>query len=189
MLDRSERYRATVLSLRGQLLYAQGRYDEAARMFERAQAAGAHGGIAKDAAPEAALLQGLSLYRSGEFARARRSLRQASRADLDPSLTLATRQLNAAAENADTPLFEFELGVGYEYDSNVPLVDDNLVLPEDLPTKDDGRFVLEPRLRFTPLRTSRLEAGMATTNYFSFQDRLTEFDLSSYQVGAFANYR
>jgi Tfp pilus assembly protein PilF len=183
-LERDPEYRASALSLRGQMLYDQGRYQDAAAMFQRAREAGASD------APEAALLEGLSLYRAGQWARSRAALRQSARIDLDPSLSLAMRQLEAQLqEQRGAKRWEFELSAGYEYDSNVGLFQSGVTLPSDVSQRGDGRFVLEPRGRLFLLRNQTFEAGVGTTNYFSFQSKLSEFDLDSYQVGAFANWR
>ena len=154
-------------------------------MFEQARQAGAA------EAPESALLEGLSLYRAGQWARSRAALRQAAGIDLDPSLNLALRQLQARLQEQrrGPRLFELELSAGYEYDSDVGLFEEGVTLPQDVSHRDDGRFVLEPRARLNLIRSDRLTAGLSTTNYFSFQSRLSQFDIDSYQVGAFVNYQ
>jgi hypothetical protein len=113
-------------------------------------------------------------------------MRQAAGIDLDPSLSVAARQLQ---EQDLHRRLQFDISAGYEYDSNVGLFQEGIATPRDIPHRDDGRFVIEPRARFSIIQNDKVDAGVSTTNYFSYQSTLSDFDVSSYQVGAFFNYQ
>lgn len=173
----------TTAYLRGQLAYAKGDYKSAASAFAEVHARGG------DEAGAAGLYEGLSYVQLKQLNRAQAALRDVGRIERDPSVAAASRALDSSIDvnTGRTRPFRLQMAVGYEWDSNVTLIDSGTIVPAR--HKQDGRFVLQPQASYSPIRTERVEAGIDTTNYFAFQTLDNNFDIASYQVGAFGNFR
>lgn len=180
VLKRDPSSAANAMALEGEILYAQGNYSAAANDFSKARAGGADLG-------STAVLQGLSYLWLGDLQRSHAAFQQANELQLDPSLLIASRQLAAATAPPINKPWQVHLSLGYEYDTNVALFDEGIALPSDISRHGDGRAVLEPSASYSLINNQKFDIGIATENYFAFQDDLNDFDLASYQVGAYAN--
>jgi tetratricopeptide (TPR) repeat protein len=171
---------ATADLLEGRVLYAEGKYDEANKAFGRAKAAG---GVE---ASSAAMYQGLTEMRLGRTSAARAAFRDVL--DRDASLAAASRQLESTLGPTKKP-WSVSLSLGYEYDSNVALLTDGAALPGNISHRADGRFVVQPHASYSFIQNARWDVGIDTSEYFAWQNRVSDFDLASYDVGTYANYR
>jgi len=178
-------YADTAAYLRGQLAYARGDYQSAASSFNQARAAGG------EEASAAGLYQGLSYIQLKQLNRAQAALRDVARIDRDSSVGAASRAMSDSIDvnTGRSRPFTLQVAAGIEYDSNVPLVQNNSLLPPGTKHQQDARFVLQPRASFSFVRNDRLELGIDTTDYFAWQSYDNDFDIASYGVGAFGNFR
>jgi tetratricopeptide (TPR) repeat protein len=178
-------YADTANYLRGQLAYAKGDYQAAAKSFGQAHAAGG------EEASAAGLYEGLSYVQLKQLNRAQAALRDVARIDRDSSVGNASRAMDTSINvnaNENKP-FSFQIAGGMEYDSNVPLIQDSRLLPPGTKHQQDVRFVLQPRASWSIIRNDRVDAGIDTTDYFAWQSYDNDFDIASYGVGAFGNFR
>lgn len=173
----------TVAYLRGQLAYATGDYKTAASSFAEVRSRGG------DEASAAGLYEGLSYVQLKQLNRAQAALRDVGRIERDPSVAAASRALDSSIDvnTGRSRPYRVQVAMGYEWDSNVALIDNDTTVPTK--HKQDGRFVIQPQASFSAIRNERVEAGVDTTNYFAFQTLDNNFDVASYQVGAFGNFR
>jgi Flp pilus assembly protein TadD len=185
-LEPDPRWRSLHAYLMGQLLYAEGDLQGAARQFAIARAAG------ESEAGPAQFYEGLTYLRMRELVQARRTFREAAEGvERDPTVAAASRQLDAVLttrQRRDRPL-DLQLSLGYQWDSNVIQLGSNVPLPGEISRESDGRFVLQPRASYSFVREGRFDAGVEAQGYFSFHHELDDFDIQSYQAGPFANYR
>jgi tetratricopeptide (TPR) repeat protein len=186
-LSANPRFTGYVHYLRGQLAYAKGDLETAAREFDAAKAAG---GI--EAAP-AAFYEGLTYLRMRELVRARATFResQGPEAERDPLLSSASRQLDRvlAVQAQPSKPWEAQITLSYEYDSNVVQIGSNIPLPGGISGQDDWRWVVQPRGSYSFIQNPTLEIGVEGNGYFSWQQELSDFDIASYQGGPFINYK
>ncbi len=175
----------TVAYLRGQLAYAKGDYTSAAAAFNEAHTSGGA------EAPAAGLYEGLSYIQMKQLSRAQAALRDVAGIDRDSSVAAASRALNSSldANSGRGKPFTLQVATGFEYDSNVPLVAFNSPFPAAARRRQDGRFVIQPRGSYSFLRNDKIEAGVDTTDYFAFQMVDNAYDVASYDIGGFVNYR
>jgi tetratricopeptide (TPR) repeat protein len=186
VLDPDPKWRSLVPYLRGQMLYAQGDLDGAAKAFAQAKRAGG-----TEALP-AGFYEGLTYLRMRELVRARESFAVASvSADRDPTVLAAARQLDAvlAAQQQSQKRWEAQLTIGYEYDSNVIQIGTDVPTPENISDEADSRVVVQPRASYSFIRNPTLELGLEGSGYFTWQFELPDFDVESWQGGPFINYK
>jgi Tfp pilus assembly protein PilF len=186
-LDRVPRFHTLDEYLHGQLLYAQGDLEGAAKAFAAAKAAGG-----TEAAP-AGFYEGLTYLRMRELVKARSNFLDSSlEPDRDPTLAAASRQLDAvlASQQSKAPKpYEGQISLGYEYDTNVIQLGADIPTPAGISGKSDGREVLLPRGSYSFIKGDRLELGVEGAGYFTWQNSLSAFDIDSYQAGPFINYK
>jgi Tfp pilus assembly protein PilF len=186
VLEPDPRWRSLVDYLTGQLLYAEGDLEGAARSFARARAAGS-----TEAEP-AGFYEGLTYLRMRELVRARSSFRDAALgADRDPTVAAAARQLDAvlAEQQRAVRPWEVQITLAYEWDSNVIQISPDIPTPIGISDESDSRILLQPRGSYSFIRTGRLDAGVEASGYFTWHFDLNDFDVASYQAGPYANYR
>ena len=187
VLDTLPRFRSLDEYLHGQLLYAEGDLDGAAKAFAAAKAEGS-----TEAAP-AGFYEGLTYLRMRQLVKARSTFLNSSlEPDRDPTLAAASRQLDAvlAQQQSKAPKpYEGEITLGYEYDTNVIQLGGDIPTPAGISGQSDGREVLLPRGSYSFLHTDRLDAGDEGAGYFTWQNSLSPFDIDSFQAGPFANYK
>jgi TolA-binding protein len=187
VLDGIPRFKSLDDYLHGQLYYAEGKLDDAAKSFAAAKAEGG-----TESAP-AEFYEGLTYLRMKELVKARSTFLNSSlEPDRDPTLASASRQLDAvlAQQQSRAPRpYEGQISLGYEYDSNVIQLGADIPSPAGISNKSDGREVFSPRGSFTFLRSDRLELGVEGTGYFTWQNSVSSFDIDSFQAGPFANYK
>ncbi|MCC6238718.1 MAG: tetratricopeptide repeat protein [Phycisphaerales bacterium] len=180
-------WQAQAAYLKGQIYYARGDLDQAARSFEVARKAG---GVEEESAE---FYQGLTYLRMRDLVRARSIYREAGLggADRDPTVAAASRQLDdvLASQQRSSRPWELQITTGYEYDTNVLLIGSNIALPTEISNREDGRFVLQPRGSYSFYRKPNIDVGVEANGYFTFQQDITSFDISSYQIGPYVNYK
>jgi tetratricopeptide (TPR) repeat protein len=171
--------------LAGQIEFARHDYAGASQSFGAASDSGG------PEAGAAGFYKGVSELQLKHTAAAQSAFRTA--ADLDPnsSFSLASRQMDAlvAAQEKRDRRWSFELQTGYEYDSNVVLLDNAIQLPGNISRRDDGREILQAHASYSFIKNDKWEAGIDTTNYFAWQNSLSDFDGESYDVGAYGSYQ
>jgi tetratricopeptide (TPR) repeat protein len=173
----------TVAFLRGQLAYAKGDYRTAAASFSKARSAGG------SEASAAGLYEGLSYVQLKELGRAQAALQAVTRINPDSSSASAARALGYSLQTeSNVRPFALQVSSGYEWDSNVPQTNWNSPLPPNTRRQQDGRFVVEPQASLSLIRTSNLDAGVDTIDYFSWQNQDGNYNIDSWQVGAFGTY-
>ncbi len=186
VLEPDPKWRSVVDYLTGQLLYAEGKLDEAARAFANAKRAGS-----TESAP-AGFYEGLTYLRMRQLVRARSTFRESALgADRDFVVAAASRQLDSVLAQQARQLtpWEFQLTLSYEYDSNVILISPDIPLPIAVSNESDGRIVVQPRGSYSLIRNDQLEVGLEGNGYFSFQFDLTDFDVAALQGGPYVNYK
>jgi tetratricopeptide (TPR) repeat protein len=185
-LSADPKWQALVDYLRGQLLYAEGDLEGAAKAFAAAKKAGS-----TESEP-AGFYEGLTYLRMRELTRARSTFRESALgADRDATVASASRQLDAvlAAQQRQAKPWEFQLTTSYEYDSNVILISPDIPTPVGVSNEADNRLVLQPRGSYSFYRKGPTDLGIEASGYFSFQQDLTDFNVASYQAGPYINYR
>ncbi len=187
VLDTLPRFRSLDEYLHGQLYYAEGDLDSAAKAFAAAKAEGS-----TEAAP-AGFYEGLTYLRMRQLVKARSTFLDSSlEPDRDPTLAAASRQLDAvlAQQQSKAPKpYEGQITLGYEYDTNVIQLGGDIPTPAGISHQSDGREVLLPRGSYSFIQTDRLDAGVEGAGYFTWQNTLSAFDIDSYQAGPFANFK
>src|SRR5690606_991988 len=113
---------------------ARGNLEVAAESFERARAIGG------DEAVSAEFYEGLTYLRMRDLVRARQAFRQSGiGADRDPTVSAASRQLDTVLESQQRALrpWDFQISLGYEYDTNVILLGSGVQLPGSISDQED----------------------------------------------------
>ncbi len=75
------------------------------------------------------------------------------------------------------------------YDSNVIELGNNTTAPNGISGKGDSRIVVQPSGSYSLIHTDKIDAGIEGSGYFAFQFDLNSFDVASYQIGPYINYR
>jgi outer membrane protein assembly factor BamA len=126
-----------------------------------------------------------------ELVRARSTFREASLdVTRDPTVAAASRQLDAvlgAQQRRNRP-WEFQLTLGYEWDSNVIELGSNIPTPAGISNQSDFRGVVQPRGSYSFFRQDKWDMGLEGAGYFAWQQELNDFDTESYSGGPFLNY-
>lgn len=185
VLEADPRWDSLSAYLRGQLLYAKGDLEGAAPYFRKAKARGE-----TEAAP-AEFYEGLTYLRMKQLVKARSTFREASIGGRDPTVAAASRQLDdvLARQQRASKIWEVQISLGYEYDSNVILLGSDIATPAGISDESDSRFLLQPRASYSFIRGTKLEVGVETNGYFTWHNDLQDFNVASYQAGPFFNYR
>jgi tetratricopeptide (TPR) repeat protein len=185
-LEMDPRWAGNVAYLRGQLLYAQGDLEGAASYFREARRLGG-----TEAAP-AKFYEGLTYLRMKELVRARSAFREAGVGyDRDPTVAAASRQLDAvlARQQQGAKPWEVQVNLGYEFDSNVIQIGNDIALPTTITDESDTVFVVQPRGSYSVIRKGAWDIGLEAAGYYTYHDELSDFDIVSHQGGPFLNYR
>jgi tetratricopeptide (TPR) repeat protein len=180
------RWTSLVHYLRGQIAYAQGNLDVAAKEFSAAKTAGG-----TEAEP-AGFYEGLTYLRMRQLVQARGAFRETAIDPIrDPSFAAAARQLDAKLAEQSTAgtarPWSAQLTLSYVYDSNV--VQLGAIQVGGISHKADSRIVVQPQGSYNFLHTDKLDIGVQGSGYFAFQFDLNDFDIASYQAGPYINYR
>jgi Flp pilus assembly protein TadD len=188
-LEGDPRWRGLVAYLRGQVAYGKGDLKAAQQYFAEAKRLGGTEG-----AP-AEFYEGLTYLRMRDLVRARSAFRQSALpgADVDPTLAAASRQLDTvlAGQTRTTKPWNFQLTMGYEYDSNViELGGGTSADAIGISGQSANSLVIQPSGNYSFYRTSKVDLGLEANGYFNWHDGgLSDFDTQSYQGGPYVNYK
>jgi tetratricopeptide (TPR) repeat protein len=181
------RWDSLVHYLRGQLAYAEGNLDVAASEFAQAKAAGG-----TEAEP-AGFYEGLTYLRMRQLVRARATFKETTiDPERDPTVAAAARQLDAVLSQQGGPSarkWAAQVTLSYVYDSNVIQLGANSTLPSGISDESDSRVVIQPSGSYSFIRNDKVDIGIEAAGYFAFQFDLNSFDIASYQIGPYVNYR
>jgi tetratricopeptide (TPR) repeat protein len=169
--------------LRGTVLLRLERWKEARHSFEEAA----------KLAPE---LRGVCFYRAGaisynlrDYAAARGYLGAVVKEGKDEQAVAASRQLLARMDKEEgTAKYSAALWAGFEYDSNVRIQPDDLVLPIKK-DKEDVRFVFQGSGDYKFIQSGPWELGTTLSLYSSSHFDLREYDLHGPLGMVYGGYR
>jgi len=162
--------RAEVPLYLGLIALARDEADAAARSFELA------GSIAGEAlAPAASYYGGLARARGGDRSAARAALQRVA-TEWPETVWAREAQRALAALGAARPFFA-GLRLGFEHDSNAVLRGDGVVLPAEIPSQADQRFVWSGVSGRSWALSPELELGGAIAFSGSVHGELSRFDL------------
>ena len=95
---------------------------------------------------------------------------------------MAEKYLRVIKQGSAEKRWALNISLGGQYDSNVPIIADNMRLPEDVSHKSDWRAILYLNGRYTLSSSKTFESSAGYSLYQSLHSRLSDFNITQHLV-------